>query len=389
LKKIIFLTSQPLEERNFYRFGLDIFIKQNWKIIYCHFNVTNNAVNILENEKKIKPENLKNIENYTISSFKELRNILSKIENSYYADFTIGSFFKIYANLKLEKKNTRLIFEINNYPTFKKKYGLKNFLNIFRNFLSSKNNYYKILRFIIVKTNNFFIDYIYKKPILISSGQNFSSPKKYLDIINTHAMDYDFFLKDTDSIKEEKFITFVDAYLENHPDLIFLKKNVVTKKNYMNSLNNFFSILEKKFNQKVVIAIHPRAPFDNSRYEEREKYFYNTYNTLKKSKLVIMHGSTSANFACILRKPIIFIYTNEMSQNYPRSVENIKFFAEEFGTKAINIDNNDNINFNDYLKIDEKKYDEYFSKYILDNKNDNFLFWEKVIFKLNLINKFE
>ena len=95
-----------------------------------------------------------------------------------------------------------------------------------------------------------------------------------------------------------------------------------------------------------------------------------------------MHGSTSANFACILRKPIIFIYTNEMSKNYPKSVENIKFFAEEFGTKAINIDNNDHINFNDYLKIDEKKYDKYFSKYISNNKNDNLLFWEKVIFEL-------
>ena len=105
-------------------------------------------------------------------------------------------------------------------------------------------------------------------------------------------MDYDFFLKDKDSIKEERFITFVDAYLENHPDLIYLKKSVVTKKNYMNSLNNFFSILEKEFNKKVVIAIHPRAPFDNSRYEEKEKFFYNTYNTLKKSKLIIMHGST-------------------------------------------------------------------------------------------------
>lgn len=389
MKKIVFLTSQPLEQRNFYRFGLDIFIKQNWEIIYCHFNVTNNAIDILGNEKKVKPEDLKNIENYTISDFKELRKILSKIKNSYYADFTIGSFFKIYANLKLERNNTRLIFEINNYPTFKKKYELKNFLNVFRNFLSSKNNYYKILRFMIVKTNNFFINYVYKKPILIYSGKNFSNPKKYSDIIDTHAMDYDFFLKDKDSIKEEKFITFVDAYLENHPDLIFLKKSVVTKKNYLNSLNNFFSMLENEFNRKVVIAIHPRAPFDNSRYEEREKFFYNTYNGIKKSKLVIMHGSTSANFACILRKPIIFIYTNEMSQNYPRSVENIKFFAEEFGTKAINIDNNDNINFNDYLKIDEKKYDEYFSKYILDNKNDNFLFWEKVIFKLNLINKFE
>tara|TARA_E500000178_G_scaffold354401_2_gene423219 strand:- start:931 stop:2100 length:1170 start_codon:yes stop_codon:yes gene_type:complete len=382
LKKIVFLTSQPLEQRNFYRFGLDIFIKQNWEIIYCHFNETNYAIDILGNEKKVKPEDLKNIENYTISSFKELRKILSKIKNSYYADFTLGSFFKIYANLKLERNNTRLIFEINNYPTFKKKYELRNFLNVFRNFLSSKNNYYKILRFMIVKTNNFFINYVYKKPILISSGKNFSNPKKYLDIIDTHAMDYDFFLKDKDSIKEEKFITFVDAYLENHPDLIFLKKSVVTKKNYLNSLNNFFSMLENEFNHKVVIAIHPRAPFDNSRYEEREKFFYNTYNGIKKSKLVIMHGSTSANFACMLRKPIIFIYTNEMSQNYPRSVENIKFFAEEFGTKAINIDNNEKINFNDYLKINQKKYDEYFSKYILNNKNNNLLFWEKVIFEL-------
>ena len=37
MKKIIFLASQPLEQRNFYRFGLDLFIKENWKIIYCYF----------------------------------------------------------------------------------------------------------------------------------------------------------------------------------------------------------------------------------------------------------------------------------------------------------------------------------------------------------------
>ena len=375
------LTSQPLEQRNFFRFGLDIFIKRKWEIIYCHFSITNNTINNLEN-KKINPKDLINIKNYTISSFKDLKKILSKIENSYYADFTIGSFFKIYANLKLEKKNTRLFFEINRYPTSKKNNELRNFLNIFINFLSSKNNFYKIRRFLIVKTNNFFLNYVYKKPILVSSGETFSNPDKYLKIINNHAMDYDFFLKDKDASKSRKSIAFIDAYLESHPDLIFLKKSVVTKINYLNSLNNFFLKLEKEFNSKVVVAIHPRAPFDNTRYKGKEKFFYDTYNVIKKSKIVIMHGSTSANFACILRKPIIFIYTNEMSKNYPKSVENIKFFAEEFGTKAINIDNNDHINFNDYLKIDEKKYDKYFSKYISNNKNDNLLFWEKVIFEL-------
>ena len=31
-------------------------------------------------------------------------------------------------------------------------------------------------------------------------------------------MDFDFFIKDKIPNKEEKFITFIDQYLENHPD---------------------------------------------------------------------------------------------------------------------------------------------------------------------------
>ncbi|WP_157101747.1 hypothetical protein [Candidatus Pelagibacter sp. HIMB1321] len=384
MKKIVFLTSQPLDQRNFYRFGLDIFIKHNWNIIYCHFNVTNNSNKIFENKKKVKSKDLKKLKNYTISNFKELKNILNKIEHAYYADFTIGSLFKIYANLKLEKKNTRLIFNINNYPNLKKS-ELRNFFDIFKNLLPLKSNFYKILRLVINKTNNFFINYIYKKPILVFSGKVSYNKNQYLKVINNHAMDYDFFIKDSDSKIETQSIVFIDAYLENHPDLTFLKKKVVTKKKYFSSLSNFFSKIEEKFNNKVIVAIHPRAPFDKTRYKENKKFFYDTYNLIKKSKLVIMHGSTSANFACILKKPILFIYTNEMSKNYPKSVHNIKFFAKEFGTKAINIDDNKNINFKSYLEINEKKYEEYFSKYVMNNKKDSYLFWEKIIFELEKI----
>ena len=383
MKKIIFLTSQPLEQRNFYRFGLDLFIKENWKIIYCYFNISNTKYDFLDEVKKVKTEDLKNIEIHNISNLKELNKVISKIEYSYYADFTVGSIFKIYANLKLERKNTRLEFEINSYPTFYEKNSFKKIAKNIKNFLILKNSFFKISHFIVDKINIFFINYIYKKPILICSGKKLFNSKKFIKIINTHSMDYDFFLRDKNLLIEEKFVTFVDAYMENHPDLHLLKKNVVTKKNYFNSLNKFFSTLEKNINNRVVVAIHPRAPFDDTRYQEREKFFYDTYNVFKKSKLVIMHGSTSANFACILKKPIIFIYTNEMFQNYPRSVQNLKFFAKEFGTSAINIDEIQNIDFNNFLKIDEKKYDEYFKKYISNNSDNNMLFWEKVIFELN------
>ena len=96
MKKIIFLTSQPLEQRNFYRFGLDLFIKENWKIIYCYFNISNTKYDFLDEVKKVKTEDLKNIEIHNISNLKELNKVISKIEYSYYADFAVGSIFKIY-----------------------------------------------------------------------------------------------------------------------------------------------------------------------------------------------------------------------------------------------------------------------------------------------------
>ena len=153
MKKIIFLTSQPLEQRNFYRFGLDLFIKENWKIIYCYFNISNTKYDFLDEEKKVKTEDLKNIEIHNISNLKELNKVISKIEYSYYADFAVGSIFKIYANLKLERKNTRLAFEINNYPTFYEKNGFKKITKNIKNFLILKNSFFKISHLIVVKIN--------------------------------------------------------------------------------------------------------------------------------------------------------------------------------------------------------------------------------------------
>ena len=76
-----------------------------------------------------------------------------------------------------------------------------------------------------------------------------------------------------------------------------------------------------------------------------------------------------------------------MIKNFPKLVLRIKLIAKELGTTAINIDQNININKDEYLKIKEKKYNTFFKNYISDNKKNNLLFWKKVINELNKFTK--
>lgn len=383
MKKIIIFGSQLLEKRNYYRYGFDIFIKKGWDITYCNLTLPNFEYDIVQKEKEIDIPNIENVKIFNVSNLKKLKQILDGVENYFYADFSRYSFLKIYANLKLQKKNTRLEFQVNRIPKTNKKSLINYFNQRVHNFLLERNKLHKLSNLFMNNLNILFMKYIYKKSILFYAGENLFNPNKYLKIISIHTMDFDFFIKDKKLTKDKKFISFIDQYLDNHPDFSSnSKKTLVTKENYYKSINKFFSFLEKKLKKKVVIAIHPRAPFDNSRFENKEKFFYDTYNTVKNSELVVTSYSTAVNFICILKKPAIFIYTDEIAKNRPNFVERIKFFAETFGTIAVNIDDHKISNLDSFLTINEKKYDQYFVKYISDNKDINYLFWEKVILEL-------
>lgn len=384
MKKIIIFASQPLEKRNYYRFGLDIFSKENWQVIYC--NLAFSTFKYDTKKKKVK-KNLKNVKIFNISNIRQLSKILANIEGYYYADFSAYSLLKIYANIKLSRKNTRLEFRINNYPQPQKKFISESFYD-FKNFFKENNKIHKINRMIINNLNKLFSRFFYEKSILFYAGKKLSYSKNHLKKISIHTMDYDIFLRNPSNKKKQNTVTFLDQYLENHPDFkTHVRRTVVTKKKYFFSLNRFFDKLEKNFKLKTIIAIHPRAPFNNSRFQTKKKVFYGSYSALTNSKLVIAHDSVAVNFVSILKKPVIFIYTDEMIKNFPKIVLRIKLFAKELGTTAINIDKDININRNDYSKINEKKYNVFFKNYISDNKKNNLLFWKKVINELNKFTK--
>ena len=114
MKKIIFITTQALNERNLNRFHLLLFIKNGWEVNY--WNVQNifyqNKFYNLHLEHKISKIN--NVKFNNIASiFREI--FLTK--NSYYVDFLDNSFLSfILRKILYFKNNKRILVDSANYP---------------------------------------------------------------------------------------------------------------------------------------------------------------------------------------------------------------------------------------------------------------------------------
>lgn len=209
----------------------------------------------------------------------------------------------------------------------------------------------------------------------------FNNSKK----IYGHYKDYEKHLSRAD-IKQYKnnYIVFLDEAIFNHPDnyqiepeyLLPLKKNINT---YFKDLNIFFDNLESYTNNKIVIAAHPRGflNFDYENYFKGRRIIRNnTYELIKNSKLVLAHSSTAVAYAVILKKPIIFLSSSLMFDigYFPK----ILSFSIETGGKIIEINNKNNINFNDLFIRDFSLYKNYLNKFVKSSKSKNKNLWDIV-----------
>ena len=153
-----------------------------------------------------------------------------------------------------------------------------------------------------------------------------------------------------------------------HTDAILFKKfnPKVSEKKYFPALNEFFSNFEKYTKTKVIIAAHPKSDYDKNKknfWYDRPFYKDKTYELIKDSSYVLAHQSTSLSYAVILKKPILFLTSNEYMKSYDSFT--VHGYAKYFKQPLFNIDNTKESDFkNDLKKIDQKIYKEYFDDYI-------------------------
>ena len=225
--------------------------------------------------------------------------------------------------------------------------------------------------------------------ILAGGSQTISNYKpligKNTKIIWGHTLDYDLYLEDLQKLsnnehKRKKYAVFIDGYWPFYPDYVRMNvKPPVSPENYYPLLCGFFSKIEKETGFDVIIAAHPR-----SNYEEHPDYFGGrktirgkTKELIRDSEFVLMHYSTSVNFAVLYKKPVIFFTTNEM-EHFNIDANHIRAYSSELNKSFMNISNDYKIDWEKELKIDGKSYADYKEKYIKRRNTEDKFFWQIV-----------
>ena len=89
---------------------------------------------------------------------------------------------------------------------------------------------------------------------------------------------------------------------------------------YFSSLNVYFARLEAVLGIRVVIAAHPKANYQATRFDGRTIIAGRTPELVRDADLVISHHSTSISYAVLAEKPIVFVYTSDMKVAYDQTI---------------------------------------------------------------------
>lgn len=374
MKKITFITTQALNERNLKRFNLLLFIKDGWKVNYWNVQNVFYKNKFKNTKKKYKILRVNNIKFNNISSL--IRAAFST-ECSYYVDFLDNSFLSfILRKILSYKNNNRILIDSANHPQHNiKNLDFKLLLNQMKFFF-----FIKVVKFFFLTITrkimlNFFNTDVY---IHLVSGKlaRINSEKLYGKNLQlkSHSFDYNIYLENISKKKYFDKIVFIDQDWPLPFELVIRSgKKFVTFNNYWKSLNFFFDYLENKFNKEVIIARHPRANKDIKISKKRIVYNF-TDQLIKYSFLNITHTSAAVEFVILYKKPLIIISTNELQQNQGTGVySDMLALSKALNKNILNIDRFSEIQLFKEIKVNNQIYNKYTNNYIkeIGSKNIN------------------
>lgn len=382
-KQVIYLVSSSFTKRDFERYGIKNWIKSGWEAKV--FDVTS----------FLYPEYWRYIDGDKISyNFKGLT-IFQNINEVLFALNNIKKKVVFIDILKLSKAEfiIRKAASIHG-ALIRLNLGLIPTYNIERNiwviFCLIKNP------IILARKLNLFIKYKIQKirdkkyvPDYMvvggSKGMQDINNKK-TSIIKAHNFDYDFLIKKKKitSVKNINYLLFLDEDGPYHSDFI-----VAGIKPYMTAVN-FYPVIDYGLNEiakslklNIKIAAHPASNYEVKKIKYKHPILKNrTFELIRDADVVVGNISTSFQWAVIMKKPIIFVTTDEIqNESYAKYYKNhIYNFAKSLGKKVVNLSQiSSDHNWEDYLNIDHEKYEKYIENYIKMKGTPEKPVWDTVI----------
>lgn len=243
------------------------------------------------------------------------------------------------------------------------------------NFINSKQKLN--LKYFFQRVKSFFITKLYLKLKLINPfdiafcagdvamNSNINAIKR----IPLNFVDYEnfFYNKENFSFSEirNEYAVFCDINFPYQSDIKINNYEYLDPEIYFNTLDRYFTHIEKVHNIQIVFALHPKSNYSNVQLKNRVAYKFKTAELIKNSKFVLTHHSTSISFAVLGYKPIIFFSTNEINNIYANNIlKYMESMSSYLKQPLINISEENAFQNNLVLKIDKNLYEKYKYAYL-------------------------
>ena len=294
MKTLNILTSVHLDKKNYFKWGIDHYVKyfDKIKIFYIDEKYIFKIEKIF-NHSKIEIIKIDNL-------YKIFKSFNINTDDKLFLDFTLFGFkSSIIKTILYYKKKKRIVFKLGNIPSLK--IFEKSYLSIFNR---------RILKLIFIRIYHFLEkNFLSKETIYFCAGKKFETEYENFNIIKTHSWDLNEKLKTNfNRVKLKKYFLYLDQYEHNHPDYYYFKRDTIDPVPFYKSLNSFFEFLEKKYNMNVIIAAHPKASVNSyKKYYKRKKIYFNkTLELTKNCFATLVHDTTAVSYSVIYEKPTIF-----------------------------------------------------------------------------------
>ena len=362
--KIIFITYSELTDKVYKEYFMDKFLINNIKVEYWNISPIVRDAHL--------DNGTFNFPDYKLfNSFYEFKNELKKRvsdDTRFFTNFPLKiKYFKFYRQLKLNKCKT---YQINNFARpinietkpFLKKVTFHLFNPNFILGIISERIFLKFIKMFHL-VNKF--DKIFAAGFIES--QSYDWVKK---TININSFDYEKSKAENSKIFNNKYCVFFDNYFPFHHDIKFNNIKLLNANQYYSSLNTFFLKIEKKFKISVVICSHPTAFNNEKHFEGRPVYRMKTMELSRHAEFCLTHHSTSMSYAMIFKKPIVFIYNNEMKSLYKNYyMRDLLSLSKYTNMPLINVDS-EFIDRNEFI-VNDDIYEKYVHDYVASKESQN------------------
>jgi hypothetical protein len=388
VKKVVYLIEQPLDERNYDRFGIQRWIDRGWLVeVWDLTPLLHPRVWQAHIESAGK---LKEFSHYfPVRSrdfqYKQCANC-GRVD--YFIDFAGDDYFSIRIKRRLIKLGaTRVLCATGSIPGPEAGQTSTYADKIRKAVAAGPVKSIKLLTSAAIR--RFTLGSIQPGLIVVSGETSVPSATHGNKLVRAHNLDYDIYIEiaGITGVSAGDYAVFIDQDYCFHPEYAYQNSsNMVTPEKYFAAVCKGLNKISTELSVGLKIAAHPRAAYRHraSDYFQGIPIEYGkTAEMVKNCKVVVCHDSTAIQFAVLFAKPVIFVTTDQLNGQFFDAAfksESIARFAAELGKSVINLDRNlDAVDWARELDIDSRKYASYKNKFIKMHGSPEIPFWEIVI----------